>query len=102
MINFEEFVKMIEEHNKEHLENEDNIAMIFNVFDTENNGFIEGRYIKKSLLCLTDAPVEDIEGIIQEAEITDEKKIILKGKYCSKVVERRLSAFEEYPLKLFL
>ena len=73
-------MKMIEEHNKEHLENEDNIAMIFNIFDTENNGFIEGRYIKKSLLFLTDAPVEDIHGIIQEAEITDEKKITIKGK----------------------
>ena len=77
-INFEEFVNMIEEHNSE--EEDDNLFMIFSIFDPEHNGFIEGKHIKKSLLCLTDVPNEEVDEIIQKARITDDRKMTLEGK----------------------
>jgi len=75
-INFEEFVNMIEERNN--LEEDENLFMIFSVFDPENNGFIEGRHIKRSLQSLVDVPAEEIDEIIQKARITDERKIGLE------------------------
>ncbi|KAJ7358797.1 hypothetical protein OS493_021576 [Desmophyllum pertusum] len=75
-INFEEFVNMIEEHNSE--EEDDNLFMIFSIFDPEHNGFIEGKHIKKSLLCLTDVPNEEVDEIIQKARITDDRKMTLE------------------------
>ena len=68
---------MIEEQNK--MEEDDNLFTIFGVFDPENNGFVEGQHIKRSLQCLADVPAEDIDEIIQEARITDDKKISLEG-----------------------
>ena len=77
-INFEEFVNMIEEHNS--AEEDDNLFMIFGVFDPEHNGFIEGVHIKKALLSLTDVPVDEVDEILEKARITDERKISLEGK----------------------
>ena len=77
-INFEEFVNMIEEHNS--TEEDDNLFMIFSVFDPEHNGFIEGIHIKKALLSLTDVPIDEVDEIIQKARITDERKMSLEGK----------------------
>lgn len=75
-INFEEFVNMIEEHNS--AEEDDNLFMIFSVFDPEHNGFIEGVHIKKALLSLTDVPFDEVDEIIEKARITDERKISLE------------------------
>jgi len=77
-INFEEFVNMIEEHNS--AEEDDNLFMIFSVFDPEHNGFIEGTHIKKALLSLTDVPIDEVDEIIAKASITDERKMSLEGK----------------------
>ncbi|RMX52883.1 hypothetical protein pdam_00016258 [Pocillopora damicornis] len=75
-INFEEFVNMIEDQNS--AEDEDNLFTIFSVFDPEHNGFVEGKNIKKSLLCLDDVPVEELDEIIQKAGITDDRKLTME------------------------
>lgn len=72
-INFEEFVNMIEEQNS--IEEDENLFTIFGVFDPEDRGYIEGDNIKKSLLSLTDVPAEEINEIIQAAQISDGRKI---------------------------
>ena len=69
---------MIEEHNS--AEEDDNLFMIFSVFDPEHNGFIQGVDIKKALLSLTDVPIQEVDEIIENARITDERKISLEGK----------------------
>jgi len=69
---------MIEEHNS--AEEDDNLFMIFSVFDPEHNGFIEGTHIKKALLSLTDVPIDEVDEIIAKASITDERKMSLEGK----------------------
>ena len=78
-INFEEFVNMIEEQNN--IEEDENLFTIFGVFDPEDRGYIEGESIKKSLLSLTDAPVEEINEILQAAQITDGRKIGMEGAF---------------------
>ena len=70
---------MIEEHNS--AEDDDNLFIIFSVFDPEHKGFIEGQHIKKALLSLTDVPSEELDEIIEKARITDERRISLEGKY---------------------
>ena len=72
---------MIEEHNS--TEEDDNLFMIFSVFDPEHNGLIEGTHIKKALLSLTDVPIDDVDEIIAKASITDERKMSLEGKNLS-------------------
>lgn len=77
-INFEEFVNMIEDQNS--AEDEDNLFTIFSVFDPEHNGFVEGKNIKKSLLCLDDVPAEELDEILEKAGITDDRKLTMEGK----------------------
>ena len=77
---------MIEDLNS--AEEDDNLFMIFSVFDPEHNGFIEGKHIKKSLLTLTDVPLEEVDEIIEKARITDDRKISLEGEYIDDVIIR--------------
>lgn len=77
---------MIEDLNS--AEEDDNLFMIFSVFDPEHNGFIEGKHIKKSLLTLTDVPLEELDEIIEKARITDERKISLEGEDIDDVIVR--------------
>ena len=53
--------------------------MIFGVFDPENNGYIDGGHIKRSLQSLVDVSPNEIEDIIQNARITDDRKFALEG-----------------------
>lgn len=72
-INFEEFVNIIEEQNSIH--EDENLFTIFGVFDPEDNGYIGGATIIRSLQSLTDVPAEEIQEILQKAQITDDRKI---------------------------
>lgn len=76
-INFDEFVTIIEDENS--IEEDENLFMIFGVFDPENNGYINGGHIKRSLQSLVDVPPDEIEDIIQNARITDDRKFALEG-----------------------
>lgn len=76
-INFDEFVTIIEDENS--MEEDENLFMIFGVFDPENNGYIDGGHIKRSLQSLVDVPQDEIEDIIQNARITDDRKFALEG-----------------------
>ena len=69
---------MIEEQNS--IEEDENLFMIFGVFDPEDTGFIDGQNIKRSLQSLTDVPAEEIDEIIQKAQITDNRKIGMEGR----------------------
>lgn len=69
---------MIEDQNS--AEDEDNLFTIFSVFDPEHNGFVEGKNIKKSLLCLDDVPAEELDEILEKAGITDDRKLTMEGK----------------------
>ena len=71
-------MNMIEEQNS--IEEDENLFTIFGVFDPEDTGFIDGHNIKRSLQSLTDVPAEEIEEIIQRADITDNRKIGMEGK----------------------
>lgn len=75
-INFDEFVTIIEDENS--IEEDENLFMIFDVFDPENNGYIDGGHIKRSLQSLVDVPPDEIEDIIQNARITDDRKFALE------------------------
>ncbi|CAH3172369.1 unnamed protein product [Porites evermanni] len=75
-INFDEFVTIIEDENS--IEEDENLFMIFGVFDPENNGYIDGGHIKRSLQSLVDVPPDEIEDIIQNARITDDRKFALE------------------------
>lgn len=70
-------MNMIEEQNS--IEEDENLFTIFGVFDPEDRGYIEGDNIKKSLLSLTDVPAEEINEIIQAAQISDGRKIGMEG-----------------------
>ena len=76
-INFDEFVTIIEDENS--IEEDENLFMIFGVFDPENNGYIDGGHIKRSLQRLVEVPPDEIEDIIQNARITDDRKFALEG-----------------------
>lgn len=76
-INFEEFVNIIEEQNSIH--EDENLFTIFGVFDPEDNGYIGGATIIRSLQSLTDVPAEEIQEILQKAQITDDRKIGMEG-----------------------
>ena len=71
-------MNMIEEQNT--IEEDENLFTIFGVFDPEDTGFIDGHNIIRSLQSLTDVPAEEIEEIIQRAEITDNRKIGMEGR----------------------
>ena len=61
------------------MEEDENLFTIFRVFDPENNGYIEGQHIKRCLRKLDDVPSEEIDEIIQNAKITDDRKFPLEG-----------------------
>ncbi|KAL9950825.1 hypothetical protein ACROYT_G043389 [Oculina patagonica] len=75
-IDFKEFVNVMENYRS--LRQDDEAAMFFKVFDSENRGFIEGKAIKRSLQFLDDVPINEINEILTKTNLTDDKKIFIE------------------------
>ena len=58
---------------------DDEAAMLFTVFDSENRGFIEGKTIKRSLQFLDDVPINEINEILAMTKLGDDQKITIEG-----------------------
>ena len=60
--------------------------MAFRVFDPENKGFIEGKELKKALLELKDTSKEEIEDVLESADLEKDRHIYFDGGFVTKRV----------------
>ena len=76
-IDFSDFIKTTEEYKKP--DDENDILMAFRVFDPENKGFVEAKELRKALLWLKDITKEEIEDVLESANLKDDRHIYFEG-----------------------
>ncbi|KAJ7357784.1 hypothetical protein OS493_023261 [Desmophyllum pertusum] len=70
---FSDFIKTMEEYKK--CDDTDDLVMAFSVFDPENKGFVEAKELKKTLLRLKGIAKEEIEDVLEAANLEDDRRI---------------------------
>lgn len=55
--------------------------MAFRVFDPENKSFVEAKEMKKALLRLKGIAKEEIEGVLEAANLEDHRHIYFEGQF---------------------
>ena len=79
-----DFIKTTEEYKKP--DDENDLVMAFRVFDPENKGFVEAKEMKKALLRLKDITKEEIEDVLEAANIKDDRHIYFDGAFITKIM----------------
>lgn len=74
---FSDFVKTLEDYKKP--DDKIDLIMAFRVFDPENKGFVEAKEMKKALLRLKGIAKEEIEGVLEAANLEDHRHIYFEG-----------------------
>ena len=88
-----EFIKTMEEFKKP--SDKDDLIMAFRVFDCENKGYIEAKEIRKALLRLKDIPMEEIEEVLEAANLQENRHIYFDGELHDTVSRRDMK--NRYP-----
>lgn len=81
---FSDFIKTLEEYKKP--DDKQDLVMAFRVFDPENKGFIEAKELKKALLELKDTSKEEIEDVLESADLEKDRHIYFDGGFVTKRV----------------
>ena len=60
-------------------DDKDDLIMAFRVFDSANKGYVEAKEIKKALLRLKDIPMEEIDELLEAANLKENRHIYFDG-----------------------
>lgn len=74
---FSDFVKTLEDYKRP--DDQNDLIMAFRVFDPENKGFVEAKEMKKAMLRLKDIAKEEIEVVLEAANLEDHRHIYFEG-----------------------
>ena len=74
---FSDFVKTLEDYKRP--DDQNDLIMAFRVFDPENKGFVEAKEMKKAVLRLKDIAKEEIEVVLEAANLEDHRHIYFEG-----------------------
>ncbi|XP_031554586.1 calmodulin-alpha-like [Actinia tenebrosa] len=74
-VDFAQFVEMMEEQRSHSQEEEDEVRMAFNVFDSDCRGYIEANELRYVMETVQIAPEEKLNEMLQDLGIDKERKI---------------------------
>ena len=74
---FSDFVKTLEDYKRP--DDQNDLIMAFRVFDPENKGFVEAKEMKKAMLRLKDIAKEELEVVLEAANLEDHRHIYFEG-----------------------
>lgn len=74
---FSDFVKTLEDYKRP--DDQNDLIIAFRVFDPENKGFVEAKELKKALLRLKGIAEEEIEDVLEAANLEDHRHIYFEG-----------------------
>lgn len=80
-LRFSDFITTVEEYKKPG--DKDDLIMAFRVFDPRNKGYAEAQEIRKVFHGLKDIATEEIEGLLESANLQENRHIYFDGKICS-------------------
>ena len=79
MLGLSDFIKTVEEYKKPGEGND--LFTAFRVFDPENKGYVEAKEMKKALLRLKDIPKQEIEDVLEAANLQEPRHIYFDGEF---------------------
>ena len=72
-----DFIKTVEEYKKP--DNKHDLIMAFRVFDPESKGYVKAKEIKKAMLRLKGIPKQEIEDVLEAANLQEDRHIYFEG-----------------------